>query len=105
MRTHYLIAIILMAMGCVSAGEVPHGPRYFQDMAVTDRGPGFKLTKRIRREEAKPNENYFEAHYDSHGRIIRLRTLMKPEIVVSEIEFEYSDDTDVPSHRKNVTKR
>jgi hypothetical protein len=74
-------------------------------MAITDRGPGFKLTKRISKEEAKPNENYFEAHYDGHGRIIRLRTLTKPETIVSEIEFEYSDNTDVPSRRKDISKR
>ena len=93
-----------VVMACASASDMIETPRYFQDMAISDRGPGFKLTHRIRKEDAKPNENYFEAHYDDRGRIIRLRTLMKPEVLVSEVAFEYSDNSDVPSKRINLPR-
>ena len=96
---------MILVTACAWATEMMETPRYFQDMAITDRGPGFKLTKRIKKEEARPNENYFEAHYDSHERIIRLRTFMKPEILTSEIVFEYSDKGDVPSKRTTVYSR
>ena len=79
----------------------PPAQAYFQDYAVSDKPPGFRLQNQIEHTRADPKRFFWRATYDPEGRIVALETFAYPMCLQSQLNLTYAKDG-VPVKRQRV---
>jgi hypothetical protein len=106
MRLAFCISASLLA-----ACSEPAPPRpppaptvaYFQDYAVSEQPPGFRLQNQIEPARADPKRFFWRATYDKHGRVVTLETYAHPMCLQSQLRLTY--DSKVEGKLSAPTKR
>ena len=109
MRLAFCISLSLLA--ACSEPAPPRGAAgptvaYFQEYAVSDQPPGFKLQTQIDPKHADPKRFYWRATYDSDGRVTTLETYAHPMCLQSQLKLTYdaknSSKVQAPVKRQRV---
>ena len=98
-----ILASLLAACSEPAPPRPPPAPQaYFQDYAVSDRPPGFKLQNQIEPTRADPKRFFWRATYDGEGRVVTLETFAYPMCLQSQLNLAYDEKAPSPAKRQRL---
>lgn len=99
----FLTMLLALSVCIVSAAPTATaGPRYFSDIGISDRPPGYKLLHPVPNEAIKVTDPLYEAYYDDHGRLMLINAF-RASCLVSQMRFEYVGAGSKPTKQTNTS--
>lgn len=99
-RYLFAVACCCMMTNCSKAAPAPVSTSvYYQDFMVSSDALGFRLANIVDPERAAPGQHYWQATYDSEGRISVLEVYVPPRCLQSRTVFAYEGKSKQPSRR------